>query len=41
VLCSFSLFADGERIQGTGRHTEMPAGQMQVDGGFFEVAMPE
>lgn len=41
VLGPLSLFANGERIQRTGRHTEMPAGQMQVDGCFFKIAMPE
>ena len=36
-----SLGREREGIERAGGRAEMPLGQMQVDGGYFEVAMAE
>ena len=36
-----SLRREGERIERAGGCAEMPLGQMQIDGRYFEVAMTE
>jgi hypothetical protein len=40
-LCRLSFSSDGEYIQRTTRGAEMPPGEMQIDRGFLQVAMPE
>ena len=36
-----SLSREGESIERAGGCAEMPLGQMQIDGNYFEVAMSE